>query len=277
MRLGFKFKDKNSGDFERMVVKVKDIPFMPDVKETKEEAAGTDGSYDFSACNELGRNLYKDRTFQIEMTVFSENAEELNKVMGSIALWLNGEGQLILDSMADTVWNARIRQGVTFMPERGGKRATVTAVFIAEPFSESTFNVMDGPCLDYDIVLDSEIPLSLDTYFVFENQTSLQVLNVGTAPVKPVIAVTGVKTPFTITCNGKSLNVSEAPETVVIDFEKQYVTDGTNSSIMKNVSGTFFELTRKINEITLTSCDKVTVNYTPKFMYNAEISGFDLV
>ena len=91
--------------------------------------------------------------------------------------------------------------------------------------------------------------------------------NTGDRPVRPVLRVTNVTKPTTITCNGISITVSE---NCVIDCDKQSVTDVNGNSIMKKIKGNFFELETGANRIILSTTATVEFSFYPQYVWNTE-------
>lgn len=96
--------------------------------------------------------------------------------------------------------------------------------------------------------------------------------NIGDVHVKPIITVTGAKSPFTISNNGKSITVKYTGD-IVIDCEKEIVYSG-NTSLMTYAEGEFFELAPALdNTITVTVAVSCQINYTPKFLYDVDFDN----
>lgn len=92
--------------------------------------------------------------------------------------------------------------------------------------------------------------------------------------VKPIITVTGATNPFTIGNNGSNITVKRSGD-FVIDCEKEIVYNG-DTSVMKDVEGIFFELTPGTdNTIKIVNGGTVQINYTPQFLYDADLEGMD--
>ena len=72
------------------------------------------------------------------------------------------------------------------------------------------FDIFDGPILDsQNIKLDDEIPIGPNEYYTITTAGDSTIHNTGDRPVRPVLRVTNVTKPTTITCNGISITVSE--------------------------------------------------------------------
>lgn len=271
MRNGFEFNGKNTTDFKRVTVRTKDRPVFPQVKEFTENVNETDGEYDFTDVS--GHEYFNTRKFQIDFNIGADSTEELNKKLTAISRWFKGKGTLIFNDTPCVKWNVRVIDDVSYMPENSGKKAVLSVTYKAKPFSELIFDALNGPCLDTDISLDTEIPIGQDEYLTLNgNGTYKNIPNIGDVHVKPIITVTGAKSPFTISNNGKSITVKYTGD-IVIDCEKEIVYS-ENTSLMTDISGDFFELVPGLdNTITVTGGGVVQINYTPKFLYDVDFDN----
>lgn len=270
MRTGFTFNGKHTSEFKGVTVKTKDRPIFPSVKEQVFSADEMHGEYDFSdVCGEY----YNTRTFQIEFAVAADNLNELQQQLSRLSLWFKGRGTLVFDDIPLVKWNARIVDSVSYMPEYGGKKALLTVSYKAQPFSELVFDMFDGPCLDSEIELDTAIPLTTNAYFMFPVAgTYGNVPNIGDIGVKPIITVTGARGITKIAVNGKEISVNYSGD-YIIDCEKEQVYNGSEN-LMNKVTGCFFELQPGTdNVITLSGTAAIQINYTPKYLYNADFSN----
>ena len=130
------------------------------------------------------------------------------------------------------------------------------------------FDIFDGPILDsQNIKLDDEIPIGPNEYYTITTAGDSTIHNTGDRPVRPVLRVTNVTKPTTITCNGISITVSE---NCVIDCDKQSVTDVNGNSIMKKIKGNFFELETGANRIILSTTATVEFSFYPQYVWNTE-------
>lgn len=273
MRNGFTFNGKHTSEFSRVTVQAKDRPVFPSVKEQVYNADEMDGEYDFSDVS--GREYFNTRTFQFEFGIAADNLSDLQKKLSKLSAWFKGRGTLIFDDIPLVKWNVRIVDSVSYMPENGGKKAVLTVSYKAMPFSELVFDVIEGPCLNDEIELDSEIPLDTEEYLTFSGTgTYTNIPNVGDVHIKPVITVTGAAGTVSITCNGVSITVS-ASGNFVIDCEKEQVYSGS-TSLMTKTTGEFFELAPGTdNTIIIDGNATVQINYTPKFLYSTNLDEID--
>lgn len=273
MRTGFKFNDKHTSEFAGVTVRTKDRPIFPSVKEQVYSADEMDGEYDFTDIS--GHEYFNTRTFQIEFGIMSDNLSELQKRLSQLSRWFKGRGTLIFDDLPLVKWNVRVVDSVSYMPENGGRKAVLSVSYKAMPFSELIFDVIEGPCLDDEILLDSDIPLDASEFLTFSGTgTYNNVPNISDVYVKPVITVTGATGAVSIANNGTSITVTHSGD-FVIDCEKEQVYSGS-TSLMKNTVGEFFELAPGTdNTIIIAGSATVQINYTPKFLYDADFNNMD--
>lgn len=273
MRNGFRFNGKHTNEFKGVTVRTTDRPIFPSIKESVVNTDEMNGEYDFSDVS--GHEYFNTRTFRMDLMVVSDNISDLQKSLTELSRWFKGRGTLIFDDIPLVKWNARIVDSVSYKPENNGKKAVLSVSYKVKPFSEMVFDMIEGPCLDDDIELDSDIPIGIDEYFTFSGAgTYTNVPNVGDVHVKPVINVTGAKSPFTITNNGVGLTVNHSGN-FVIDCEKGQVYSG-NTSLMAKTTGNFFELAPETdNTIVITGNTTVQINYTPKFLYSADLDNMN--
>lgn len=273
MRSGFTFNNKHTSEFTAVTVRTKDRPVFPAVKELTHSTDDMDGEYDFSDVS--GHEYFNTRNFQMEFAVQANNLKDLQKKISKLSRWFKGQGTLIFDDIPFVKWNVRIVDSVSYMPEHGGTKAVLAVTYKAQPFSELIFDVLEGPCLDDDIELDSEWPLDSAEFLTFNGAgTYTNVPNVGDVHVKPIITVTGSAGTFTIGNNGSNITVKHSGS-FVIDCEKEIVYSG-DKSLMENVSGTFLELVPDTdNTVTISGNGTVQINYTPQFLYDADLDNMD--
>lgn len=273
MRNGLKFNDKHTSEFAGVTVRTKDRPIFPSVKESVQDAEEMNGEYDFTDVS--GHEYFSTRKFQIEFTVTADNLSELQKKLSAVSRWFKGRGTLMFDDIPLVKWNVRIVDSVSYMPENGGKKAVLSVTYKAMPFSDMIFNVIDGPCLDDVVELDSNIPLDAEEYFTFNGTgTYRNVPNIGDVHVRPVITVTGATGTTSISCNGVKISVASTGN-FVIDCSKEQVYSG-NTNLMGKTTGEFFELAPGTdNTITVSGNATVQINYAPKFLYSADTTEID--
>lgn len=270
MRSGFTFNGRHTSEFG-VTAKTKERPIFPTVKEQVYSSAEMDGEYDFTDVS--GREYFETRKFQVELQLAADSLTDLQNRMSRISRWLKGRSTLIFDDMPLVKWNVRVIDSVSYMPENGGRKAVLSVTYKAMPFSDMIYTVIDGPCLEADVELNANIPLSAAEYLTFSGGgTYTGVPNVGDVHVKPVITVTGSDGSFTIKNNGAGIAVKYKGD-FVIDCEKEQVYSADGTSLMPYVAGDFFELRPGLdNTIELTG-GSVQINYTPQFLYNADLNN----
>ncbi len=274
MRSGFSFKGQHSSGFE-VTVRTNDRPVRPETKEERYNPTNRDGERSFAQANHYGREYYEDKVFQIELRITANGLSELQSKITKLSRWIMGSGELIFDDTPLVKWDARIIDTVQYMPEHGGKDAMFLVKYRVKPFSELVFNTIDGPCLDDEIELDSDIPLDLGEYFIFEGAGDHTVMNIGDMPVRPIITVENASKPITISINGVKLTV---PKNAEIDCENYTVKDMSGKSLMLQVTGDFPELKQGANIMTVTSDEKITVEieYEPRYIHNVNTHDLEL-
>lgn len=275
MRAGFSFKGQHSNAFG-WTVKTNDRPVRPETKETTYNPTNADGEHSFAKVNPQGHEYYEDKVFQIEINVSASSLSDLQRQIIKLSRWIMGEGELIFDDTPFVRWTARIIDTVQYMPENDGTKAKFIVKYRVKPFSELVFDTIDGPCIDDEIELNSDLPLNIGEFFTFTGAGSYIVKNIGDVPVKPLITVTGVTKSCSIECNGFKLTV---PKNAVIDCERYIVMDLFGNSLMSQISGDFFELAEGDNVMTITSDENinVTMQYQPKYIHSIDMRemGFE--
>lgn len=273
MRNGFSFNGRHTSEFAGITVRTKDRPVFPSVKESVYNADEMNGEYDFSDVS--GHEYFNTRNFQIDFGIKADNLNQLQKKLSALSRWFKGRGMLIFDDVPLVKWNVRIVDSVSYKPENNGTKAILSVTYKAMPFSELVFDVIEGPCLDDEIELDSEIPLDAEEYLTFSGTgTYTNVPNVGDVHVKPVITVTGATGAVRVANNGVSITVTHSGD-FVIDCEKEQVYSG-NTSLMNKTTGEFFELAPGTdNTLIIAGNATIQINYTPKFLYDVDTDNMD--
>lgn len=230
MRNGFIFKNKHSNDFG-VTVQTQSRPIKPEMKIQTYDSPYIDGEYDFSTANAYNREFYKNRVFKMNLQISAADMSELNSKITKITTWLMGRGELIFDDTPNVKWNASVIETIDYKPENYGHKAVISVSFKVQTWAALVFDIFDGPILDsQNIKLDDEIPIGPNEYYTITTAGDSTIHNTGDRPVRPVLRVTNVTKPTTITCNGISITVSE---NCVIDCDKQSVTDVNGNSIME--------------------------------------------
>lgn len=274
MRNGFKFKDRHSSFFG-VTVRTKSRPIRPEAKIYTIDMPCRDGAYDFSESNSTGREYFYDRTFVITMSVCADNLNLLQDKLSQLSSWLMGSGGLIFDDMPNTVWYGRISDEIIYMPNHGGKSASLEISMRVRPFGKCIFGT-EGPVLDINMTLDNKIPIALDetVHYTVTGSGNVKVHNFGERPIRPCIHIQDAGAVI-LTLNGKTLSF-ESKGDCNVDFEKQSV---TASGANVDVSGEFFEFMPGANIVHFenSGSDEVTidVSYTPEFNYAVNLEAID--
>lgn len=288
MKSGFTYKGRHSSEFD-IIAKTKSRPVLPEMKSFTFDTPTMDGVYDFSQSNEYGHAFYNDRFFEVLLQVSADNLRSLEKKVSQIAVWLRGGGELSFDDMPFVKWNARVISELGFVPELRGRKAALTAVFRVEPFSRCFFDTANGPDLSSVIGLESNIPVDVPSRFewqltggvnTYKNVAcTMKVLNAGNVYIRPVIRFVGDIKNVAVGYGTKGLSVNAAESEIVIDFKRCVVYNSENLSLMKNVSGNFFDIDEIVGTVNISAYVNgnatVTVEYEPRFVYNFDFDDVD--
>ena len=276
MRNGFKFNGRHSSEFD-VTVRTKSRPIRPEAKSFTIDLPSRDGEYDFSLSNPQKREHFYDRTFIVTLSLYAENLMKMQNKLMEISKWLTGRGTLIFDDIPSVIWNGKITDEIIYMPEHDGRKAVLEVSFRVQPFGSCIFGT-EGPVMDCaEVHLDSTIPIDFDELYTVSaaNGQSINIINFGDRPIRPVITITGGASDMTLRMNGKTLDFSAGGD-VVVDCEKQTVTNA-NGSVM--ISGEFPELQPGGNVLYIgnSNSDTLTfdISFTPQFMYGADLDNLD--
>lgn len=277
MQKGLTFRGIHSASLG-VSVKTRSRPVLPEARRLTFEPAAADGVRDLSAFNSRGRVLYSERRFTADMHVSADDVDGLQRKLARIASWLCGSGELVFDDLPDVVWKASMLGMLDYAPERAGKQAILSAEFNAEPFSYAPFTARQGIPIGSSRPIGSDIPIGLPgilTYTLGASGT-VEALNIGTAPTRPVITINDPFGTYTAEINGVSIEaeIGASADALVIDCEN-YRVYAVNGSGYLRFSGTFPELFPGMNEIRISGIGiagkTVTVDYRPRFLYGWEV------
>ena len=258
-----------------------------------------DGSYDFSAANNAGREFYNDRVFELDIQMTASRLDELERKCARAASWLTGSGELVFDSMPLAVWTGRFVSELSFTPERHGKKAVISAVFQARPIGRASFTTGSGIRLGDGVPLDSDIPLDMSAYFekrLAHGENEIDFVNLGDFYVRPVLRfcfgdtkitlaeqtvtgaeITAAQRNITITCGDSKIMLEGIAADAVVDLEKYVVTDGSGNSFMNKMQGRFFELPpgRSTLSVYVSAPCTLVIDYAPQTIYDFDFSSID--
>lgn len=284
METGFTFKGRHTREMG-VSVATKSRTLLPAIRTITFEPSLGDGEIDLSSCNELGRPLFKNRSFTVTMLVRAEDITVLQNKLANVVSWLSGSGDLVFDDIPCVKWNVQYTEQIEYAPEIHGRKAVLSIVFHAASFSSALFEAgAAAPVLGDSIPLNARIPVGLSRMCTYTNNTSstaygeFTVYNIGTAYAKPVITVdflfNSLTTGFTIRKGDKKIEIHTGASSgkYVIDMDKCRCTK--DGEIICPSQFDVFELTPGENEISyayITPGSTVTVAYTPKFLYSWEV------
>ncbi|HIT84439.1 MAG TPA: phage tail family protein [Candidatus Ornithomonoglobus intestinigallinarum] len=298
MRKGFTFKNRHSGKFG-ILMKTRSRRLIPEAKSCFYTAPLMDGSYDFSAANNAGREFYNDRVFELDIQMTASRLDELERKCARAASWLTGSGELVFDSMPLAVWTGRFVSELSFTPERHGKKAVISAVFQARPIGRASFTTGSGIRLGDGVPLDSDIPLDMSAYFekrLAHGENEIDFVNLGDFYVRPVLRfcfgdtkitlaeqtvtgaeITAAQRNITITCGDSKIMLEGIAADAVVDLEKYVVTDGSGNSFMNKMQGRFFELPpgRSTLSVYVSAPCTLVIDYAPQTIYDFDFSSID--
>ena len=262
-------------------VKTKSRPILPEAKTQELEVPFADGAYDYTRHNPRERALYKDRVFEVLISVRC-NPNHLIRDVTKVANWLHGSGPLIFDDMPYVIWDACVWDKVDFEPLIQGRKAELSVTFRAKPFSRYQYRMRDDIKLGDPIKLGRDIPLgAFSGFFDFSSTTQegvFTIKNIGSAPVSPKIIIdcpAGTDELYIFKDGVTRLELFRDNTThIVIDNEKMDVTDGEGSILEECTLMTedFFELSPGDNTITI-RIDKDTpwtaaFDFTPRYFFD---------
>lgn len=274
MRNGFTFKGRHSSEFG-VTVKTKSRPLRPSVKTSFVSLPCRDGVYDFSEANALGRECFNERTFVIEIAAIADDIYQMQDKLSALSLWLCGGGELIFDDMPLVKWVCKVSDEIIYMPERGGRKSVIEVSMRVKPFGIAIFD-SDGPEINFDMVLGTNIPIGLaDMHtYSFSGSKTMTVVNWGNRPARPVISISGASGNLSLSLGGKELSFACGGE-VTVDFDKQSVTDSEGNYIA--VSGDFFEFPPGETALSVSGSGNIKAHmvFSPEFMYNLNLDFVD--
>lgn len=123
--MGFTYKNIHSDTYG--VVETVSCPILPQAKTLTYNPQWRDGEIDYSAMT--GRIFYEDRIFEFKLKIKANSLQVLYTKAHNVATWLQGNGELILDSRPNVVFDAQVVQTVDFTPMVLGQYAELTISF----------------------------------------------------------------------------------------------------------------------------------------------------
>ena len=298
MEFGFTYKGRRTKDFGA-TSRTKSRALLPETKRYVYDAPAKDGSYDFTEANEFDRAFYKDRVFDMTLTVTASSLIELSRKATKIAAWLTGAGTLVFDDAPLVMWQARAASDVAYTQEKSGTRAELSVVFQSSAIGRASFTTGEGIRLGDGVPLDSDIPLDMSAYFekqLAHGENEIDFVNLGDFYVRPVLrfcfgdakitlaeqTVTGAETTaaqrnITVTYGDSKIMLEGIAADAVVDLEKCVVKDASGNSLMNKMQGRFFELPpgRSTLSVYVSAPCTLIIDYAPQTIYDFDFSSID--
>lgn len=236
--MGFSFNGTPSSDYG-IIMKSKNRPVMPQMRQTYETVFGRDGTYDFSD------GTVEDRIIEVECSFISASVSSLRQTLRNISSWLHEKDkkQLIFNDDSSFYYMARVANQIDF--EQTATMGTFTIIFRCEPFAYST-------------------TLSTDTttYTTATINSNFILINGASAASFPIIKITSatartVTLSFTNSTLGQTITLTNVPistSQLLIDCDKkQAYTVGTpNVNRLSLTTGDFVTLRGGSNSMNFT-------------------------
>jgi predicted phage tail component-like protein len=252
---GLTFNGQHSYNNHGLIMLSKNRPILAEPKEIAEDAQGRDGEFDYSACNpdeEIKRKpRIQEITFAFDRNKINwRDPRVIRQKARSIAAWLGvGEALLVMDDESDKQEHAKVSNKLDLENQIETGRP-FTVYFKCRPFSEQIDSSENITLLDSKVLLDSTLRLDDRYQFIITENTTIEVNNIGTHSVKPVIEITGTFNTLHFVASGKALIYNEAlvSGTLSIDCKTMQARNGaTNKGSM--LSGYYLILAAGINSV----------------------------
>ncbi len=251
---GLTFNGKHSYNDMGLIMLSKDRPILPEAKEVVEDMPGRDGEYDYSTINPDSELKFKPRTQEITFN-FDRNKinwrdpRVIRQAARKVAAWLGyGEAILVFDDESDKQEYAKVSNKLNLENQiESGRPFTVN--FKCRPFP-CQIDSMESIILDSSILLDSDLQLNDEYSFAITGNATVEVNNIGTHIVRPVIEVVGSFTTLSVTVAGKTISYIEtvSNKTVTLDCALMQAKQGATNKNNK-ITGDFLILQPGKNQI----------------------------
>ncbi|MNO28121.1 Phage tail protein [compost metagenome] len=259
--MGFSLNGIRSEDLGIIFLRNSQRPILPQTNDRTLSIPGRNGAWDFGADLDT-------RSFTLECALIEDSAEALQTAVERIAAALvdvKGKPkplELVFDTRPDRYFTVRYVGSLDI--ERLIRAGQFTLPLIAfDPFSYRI-----EPILDSDIPLDSDVRLDGENYaFNITESTTIQLDNVGTLSISPVITITGSFDTLNLACGDKLFTYTEAVDGVlVIDGVRLTVqVDGVNK--LSKITGDFIDISPGANQIEVSG---VNLNFQISFYIPAK-------
>lgn len=249
MSEGFTYRNISSSTFG-LAVKTVNLPLIPEKRSTSEEVMGYNGAYWF-------QDGYKTKEVAFKCTLSNNPDFEIRmQTKANIALWLDGEGDLIINYDPLKKYKARVVKQIDAPP--GAALDEFVVVFEVQPIGDSAIRA--------DITWD-EADFSWDAadfpWGGYQNEFSVNspgeeitIENPGNYEALPLIAVTGSVSSFSIAGdNGNYFIYTGLSGTVYIDCKNRliYSISGSNKVNRRSkFAGKYIKLNVGTNTLSVT-------------------------
>ncbi|HEK9103332.1 TPA: phage tail family protein [Bacillus pseudomycoides] len=245
-------------------------PAAPSTRDNVMTIPGMHGAYDFGAT--LG-----PREFNLPLHLKLKNeydtlSSAIRKVM---AIFIDPYGKprtvkLIFDYEPDKYYMVRYSGNIPInrLFSMGKFELPLTAY---DPHAYSVFDTSDDVLWGDDIPFMSDIPFGIgDFSYEVTTPTTVQIENVGSLVVRPIINIIGSASSMTLTVNGKSFSVGGFPEGAVLLIDSQhYVVTRDGQNYLSKMTGDFLELMPGKNSVSITGTNlnlQISFEFHAKYM-----------
>lgn len=240
-------------------------PAAPQTRDITLEIPGRHGLYHFGST--LGQ-----RNFSFECGIIREldTATLQQRLRQFVAFLLDAYGKpreirLTFDYEADKYYAVKFAGDL--VPERFFSVGSFALPFVAYDPMAKFIVPSDEIIMDTDIPVLSDITLDATYTFAVKGNTQFDVINDGTAAVRPDITIEGTADNIVVwnTLNGKTFFVNAINSTIEISGENYSVKQGGVSTLSK-FEGEFLELMPGSNPLVITA-DNANLTMTFKFSH----------
>ncbi|MCM3208487.1 distal tail protein Dit [Paenibacillus illinoisensis] len=208
---------------------------------------GMHGAYDFGA-------MMGPKQFELECAFMEKNHIELQRRVSAFAAFLlDGDGRprtmdIVFVNSPDRKYSVRYVGSLNI--DRISGLGTFTLPFTAfDPFAYSTYTTIDINVDNTVITVDSDLLVDSGYTFTLSGPQSVQIQNIGTLNVEPVIDITGSFTTLSLTVGGIEFIYSQPMSgRLVIDFKRKTARIGTQNVLM-NSNARFGKIPRGTSNI----------------------------
>jgi len=184
---GFSFAGYHTGEFELILLE-RSAP-SPAEKQITESVPFMQGIYDFSLI--LGERIYENRPLSFKFTYFQDEYEKRKVDETVLTNWLmRGGYQPLYDDHARDYYYLAKCTLVQVEDDTAGRRLNINLSFDAYPFKLSALPEGHGLWDNFNFDLD----YSQDTEYTVNGSLSINLMNVGSTGVTPIIIASAAMT-----------------------------------------------------------------------------------